>query len=265
MSNLVYAWTNNKSLSENGTKAFIEYVEKNQAYLISIGNFVFDSLSLSDKTMLSKCLTCEKYQSENCCHGNSYSMPKEQVDKLNENMEDILRVMPDGAKRLESFYNYGAFTRGNATSTKGAPDGGCVFSYKDSDGHSLCAIHAWCLESGNNPNEFKPYPCSLFPLTGIIMPNEKIFLFNSNRDTQNFSMYFYTLLRRICVNEEAMMRVYSGKGENKYLRSVNSDRVMSDNLSSYFRPVYIEQEGILRYLCGNDVYDKLCLEMKDRS
>jgi hypothetical protein len=184
-------------------------------------------------------------------------MPQELIDRVKLYVPDILKTIPNGEARLESFYKHGAFTQGNSTTCKGHEDGYCLFSFKDSDGCEKCAIHAWCLKNNKNPAEYKPYICSLYPLEGIVMPNGKTFVFCSTKETNKFSMYFYTLTRRVCVNEEAMLRVYSDRGLNSYLRSINSDAVKKDNLLQYFRPAYIEQEGILRYLCGDDVYDEL--------
>ena len=263
MSNLYTAWTNNKVVSDKRVKPFLDYLDKNRAYLISIGDFVFDSLSLSSKIVLSQCLKCEKYQQHNCCCGNSYSMPKENMEKLGSRVQDILKVIPNNSSLLDSYYKHGAFTRENSTTVRGHKDGYCMFSFVDEDGCPKCAIHKWCLENGENPAEYKPYICSLFPIEGIVMPNGKTVVFCSNRDTNKFSMYFYTLTRRVCVNEDSMVKACSGNiGGNSYLRSLNADNIKADNLISYMKPAYLEQEGILRFLCGDKIYDELVQRIK---
>lgn len=262
MSNLYTAWTDGKRVSDNRVKPFLDYLNKNRAYMIHIGDFIFDSLSLRSNIMLSQCLKCEKYQKHNCCCGNSYSMPDENVNKLGKHVYDILKVVPDNENLLESYNRYGAFTRNNSTTTRGHKDGYCLFSFVDTDGYPKCAIHKWCLESGLNPAEYKPYICSLFPLEGIVTPSGKTVVFCSNKDTNKFSMYFYTLTRRVCVNEESLVKVYSNSvGGNSYLRELNVHNILEDDIHQYMRPAYIEQEGILRFLCGDDVYDELVRRM----
>lgn len=263
MSSLYTAWTNNKKVSDKRAKHFLEYMDKNRAYMIPIGDFVFDSLSLSSNIMLSQCLKCEKYQEHNCCCGNSYSMPDINVERLRTHVEDILKIIPDNGSLLESYYRSGAFTQNNSTTTRGHKDGYCMFSFVDEDGIPKCAIHSWCLKNNLNPTEYKPYICSLFPLEGIVTPSGKTVVFCSNKETSKFSMYFYTLTRRICVNGDSMSKAYSKSvGGNTYLRGLNVDNIIRDNIVQYMRPAYIEQENVLRFLCGDDVYDKLLEKMK---
>ena len=138
----------------------------------------------------------------------------------------------------------------------------CIFSMVDSeDGCSKCAIHKWCLEHEKNPIEYKPYICSLFPLEGIKTPTGKIFVFCSDKHTRDFSMYFYTLSQRVCVNAENAVKVCAGdRSRSKYLKSVNRENFIRDDILSKMNPSYIEQEGVLRFLCGDEVYDKLLLK-----
>ncbi len=265
MSNLSYAWTNNKKVSDDKTKKFLDYMNRNRAYMIPIGDFIFDSRSLKSKIVLSRCLECENYQEHNCCCGNSYSMPKVNADALRSVSRDILEIIPDNSGLLDSYYKYGAITHNNSTTVKGHKDGYCIFSYVDNaDNNPKCAIHKWCLSNNKNPAEYKPYICSLFPLQGIKMPNNKIVIFCSTKETDAFSMYFYTLTRRICVNEEAMIKAYSGDvGGNKYLRSLNINSIKSSGIKDDMKYSFVEQENILRFLCGDSVYDELIKKVED--
>lgn len=251
------AWTGGKRVSDKKTKAFINYVNENQDFLVSIGDYVFDTLSLSYKVIKSKCRECLKYQSSTCCSGNSYSMSLEQMRKLQTVIPDILSVTPDSRERVESYYRYGAFTPNGATTTRGSYRDWCLFHYQDIDGLTKCAIEEWCIRNNINPLEYKPYTCSLFPLEGIVTPNNKTFVFYPCEKTQDFSMHFYTVHRRVCLNESNMLRVYIDKGNSTYLRTVNCDNIVSDDLLSKMRPAYIELGRELEYICGKDVYEEL--------
>lgn len=257
MSNLYIAWSNNKQLSDSKAAAFVSYLTKHKTDFIPIGNFIFDRHSLSSKICMSQCLYCEHYQNHNCCCGSSYSMPKENADKLSSVARNILNIIPDNDNLIKAYEQYGVLSRGNSTIIKGHKDGYCMFSYVDpEDNNPKCAIHKWCLITGNNPTEYKPYACSMFPLEGIRLPNGKTVIFCSNKDTAAFTMYFYTLTQRICVNERAMQRASLGDTGNQYLKSLHTEQIQADNLISCMRPAYIEQENVLRYFVGNDVYEQ---------
>lgn len=257
MSNLVYAWTGDKSVSDKATAHFLEYINKNQAFMVVIEDFIFDSLSLRDKVVLSRCIKCLNFQNKNCCSGNSYTMSKENAEILKSVAREVLEVIPNNTYVLDSYNTYGALTKNNSTTTRGNKDGNCIFSYSDLEGYK-CAINKWCIDNKKDASIYKPYLCSLFPLQGIKMPNGKIVVFKDNKDTRMFSMYFYTLSRRVCVDEENMLKVCSGEvGNSSYLKSINSKYLIENKLLEDMRPVYLEQEKILRHLCGDNIYERL--------
>jgi len=45
-----------------------------------------------------------------------------------------------------------------------APDGACVFLYRDGAGAPLCSLHSAAVESGLDPSLAKPRSCTLWPL-----------------------------------------------------------------------------------------------------
>jgi hypothetical protein len=258
MSNLYIAWTNNKQLSDKKAAAFISYLKKYQNTLIPLDDFILDMHSLSSKICMSQCLKCENYQDHNCCCGSSYSMPEVNYTKLQSIARDILDIIPDNQDLIRAYEQYGILSKGFSTSTKGHKEGFCMFSYIDPDDHNpKCAIHKYCLINNLNPTEYKPYICSLFPLEGIILPNGKTVIFCSMKDTQEFTMYFYTLTQRICVNERTMSRASLGDAGNQYLKSLHINNIQDDDLASQMRPAYIEQESILRYFIGDIRYNEL--------
>lgn len=257
MSNLRYAWTNNKSVSDNKVKPFMDYLNVNRGYLLPIGDFVFDTLSLRSDITFRGCLSCRKYQGYNCCRDNSESMTRENAEMLKSKAGEILRVIPNNASVMRAYYDYGVLTRDNSTTTRGNEDGYCIFSYFDGD-KNKCAIDEWCLRENEEKERYKPYICSLFPLEGIKLPNGKTVVYCCNKDTRAFSLYFHTLTKMICIDKDNMARVYSGcVGGNKYLKSIDDGIVRDLGMMESMKPVYIEQESILRFLCGNDVYDRL--------
>ncbi len=258
MSNLRRAWTNDKYVSDKAAQSFIQYLRGHSGDIVNVGNYVFDSFSLKKQICLSKCFSCLKYQSENCCCGNSYSMPKEFCKRLFDEYSEIIKLIPD-IQLDKSRFN--ALTTFGATSTSGQVNGWCGFSYFDEgDKAQKCAIHAYCLRSGLNPFDYKPPACSLFPIEGIIMPNGNTVVFCSCKETSNFTMFFYTLSRRPCVNIETFERVLSSDMRfSKYLRTLRRDNILADKeeLIRAYRPAYIEQERVLRYFLGDDVYSRL--------
>lgn len=268
MSNLYEAWTNKKPLTDARARAFVEYATKYQKYLIPIGNFIFDGLSLRSKMCMSHCLYCSRYQDHDCCTDQSYSMPKENADRLEPHIADILKSIPpdqnDVQRRLESYYKYGAITPRLATATRGHEDHHCIFSIKEGD-MTKCAIHRWCLEHDLNPIAYKPYTCSTFPIDGIELPNGKIFIFFPTKETTNFTMHYHTYTCKVCLNEENMLRALSGNvGQSSYLRSVKVDNIREDGIYPRdFHPAYVEHETTLRYFVGDDVYEEFVKRMEN--
>lgn len=256
------AWTNNAVLTDNAKKSLLVYLEDNKEHFVEIGNFVFDKLSLNKKIVLSKCLQCEKYQRKNCCQGRSYPMSEENQENLLAILNGVMGVMPNKDELVKVVEKYGVVTRGGATTTRGTKDGICFFNIVD-NGHELCAIHKYCIEHNLNPIKYKPYPCSLFPIEGIVMPNGKTFVFGSCDETGSFSMFFYTLYRRICVNTRNLLKIDSGLTHSKYANDVNLCEIKKDKLANFYKPMWEEQENVLRWFVGNDVYDTLKLKMKE--
>lgn len=257
MSNLKYTWLNNKYLSDDKANLFLKYIKKYESSMIPIKDFVLDSHSLSYLINLSSCLDCEKYQQANCCGGNSYSFPDELATRLKFRTPSILEVMPDKENKEEVHNKYGSITNGNTTSARGSKSKACFFSFLDTDNRHKCAIHKWCLEYSCVPSAWKPYPCSLFPVFGVTMTNGKKVIMSTGEGTQGFSMFFWSLNRRPCVNYENARRiVYEDTNNSKYLKTINKENFIKDDLIHRYHPAYIEQETVLRYFLGSDVYDE---------
>lgn len=263
MSSLIYEWTNNKILSDDRVSKFVEYCRSNKKYLIVLDDYIFDYLSLSELVNLKDCLYCENYQKHNCCCGNSYTMPDDVANRIKENSESIIKVIPSNDRLNESFKKYGTLTPNNSTTTKGSDKGYCIFSYKDKDFYK-CAIHKWCIDNGLNYLDYKPYPCSLFPIQGIRLTNNKVFVFSMSEKTAGFSMFFYSLRRRICVNYSNALKVQNDeRSKSKYLQEIDREKFIEDNVIERYRPVYVEQETVMRHFIGNSIYDRLIEKIKE--
>lgn len=261
MSNLIRAWTNDRKLPDDTSVRFLKYLQEHKSGLISIGDFVFDKASLLTLVNLKMCDKCLHYQEHDCCGGNSRTMPKEQVERVREILPQVVESM-NSPRIQDAFNRFGGLTTKGATSTRGHPESYCMFSYQEGD-CARCAIHKWCLREGKEPWEYKPYSCSLFPLEGVIMPSGVTVVFCGNSDTADFSMWSYRLRNRVCVNFENLHRALARDiRENKYLRSLNIDNLIQDKVSEGYRPVYLEQESVLRYFLGNSTYEKLVEEME---
>lgn len=254
-----YEFMYDKKLGEDKVRNFIKYLKKHQSDLIQIDNFTFDVNSLSSKIMLSKCLDCEKYNNKgNCCYGNPYAMPPKNREALSSIVNEVVKVIPEEqSKDLIPVLESGSlYTRSGSITTKGNPDGRCFFSYKSGDcGYSKCAIHAYCLENGLNPAEYKPYTCSCFPLFGVRTPSDNVIIMCACKDTYSFAPYIYTLTNFLCVNESNLERLETQGQSTSYLKSVNADKVFEDNLRGYYREAYIEQENVLRFFVGDSNYE----------
>ena len=261
MSNLYRAWSNNKRVTDKEAREILEYIKKNKASMINIDAYVFDMNSLLNPIMLSECIRCERYQLVNCCNGNSYSTTSQQVNNINKYALDIIKYTKDSIKKVESYNKYGCFTANNSTTTRGSNDGECIFLSRNGE-EDICSIHKWCNDTNRDYVLFKPYPCSLFPLEGVVFPNGKTFIFCCCKDTSSFSMYFYTSANRICVNKSNLIDIIVGKRNNKLVSNTNRDNIIADNIIDKYRPAYIEQEKVLRGLCGDKVYEELLLKFQ---
>lgn len=255
------AWSNGAALTESAKKSLLNYLDENEGHFVEIDNFIFDKFSLNKKIVLSKCLQCEKYQSENCCQGRSYPMSKENQDNLLSILAGVVDIMPNKDNLANVVKKYGVVTKGGTTTTRGTANGVCFFNMVD-NGHELCAIHKYCVENGLNPVKYKPYPCSLFPIEGIVLPNGKTFVFGSCNETGGFSMFFYTLYRRVCVNTKNLLKIDEGLTKSKYSKLVNINEIKRDCLVDFYRPMWVEQKNVLRWFIGSGVYAELETKMK---
>ena len=258
-----YEYTNNKPLSPKKEVSLVKYLKENKENLIPINNFIFDSKSLQTPILLSKCLDCEKYQKENCCPGPPYSMPNYQRKDLEPIVPNILSFMPEGQISDKILNNpQSVFTKGNSFTSKGNRENRCLFSFHHNN-TSKCAIHLYCITNNLNPIKYKPLICSLFPLFAVHLPSDKIIFFCHNKETEPFSLYWYSLTQRPCVNTTTLNKILNSQQplKSKYLLSLNKDNIIQDNIQKDYLPSWKSQESVLRYLLSdttyNILYDKL--------
>ena len=251
-----YAWTTQK-LSEQSEKSFLSYIKNNENNLIQIDKFVFDKESLLTNVTMSQCLSCGKFHTENCCSGSSHPMEES-------NEKDVKSILSEVAlfanndiltKRVSENKAITNSHKTSATTSEwyGKKQNHCIFSV-DIDGKTCCAIHAYCLKNNLSTGKYKPWICSLYPVFGIEY-NDKIYLFSITKKTIPFTMYHYSITRRICVNEINLKRLIQQDNINKsvYLKSCNISGFDTNKIN----PCYIEQESVLRYFCGDTVYEEL--------
>lgn len=104
---------------------------------------------------------------------------------------------------------------------------------------------------------------SILPLEAIKLSTGAIFVFCGCKLTESFSGYFYTYRQRICVNYENLNRAIARDvGENQYLRSLNIENILQDNIAGGYKPAYLERERVLRDFVGDKTYDRLVEQME---
>lgn len=262
MSKLYYCYIgdNNKELGVQRTKKLLKYMNQNKDKMIYIGDFIFDSVSLSSKIILSACDRCEIYAGHNCCCGNSYHMPQNNANFIKSIESEAVRLTHN-EERIEIVNRRGSLTPNNSTRSCKEE---CIYSFRNDEGVLRCALHAKSLIDNGNPADYKPYTCSLFPIFAVLFPNNKIGFFSSTKETGVFSPYFYTLLRRFCVNYEIVRNLVNGVGvpNNRYYRTLNVNKMKEDKIVERYNPAYIEQERVLRYFVGDDTYEELLKLLK---
>ena len=245
---------NTKELKPADVKMLLRYMGLNKDKLVVIDDYIFDSVSLSSKICLSTCDKCEEYSGHNCCCGNSYAMPEKNAKFVDSIAREALKLSGN-ERKLQIVENQGALTKSNSTKSTQEE---CIFQFRNEEGVLRCALHYKALCDDARPAAYKPYTCSLFPIFSIIFPNNKIGFFSITKETRGFSPYFYTLTRRYCVNYDITEYLLKGgQLNNKYYSTLKIDIMKQDNLLDKYNPAYLEQEGILRYFVGDEVYDKL--------
>lgn len=263
-----YMFTKNKNLSEAKIVAMTEYIRENYDSMVKLGDYYFDTNSLKAEICLNKCLECEYYQPENCCQGSPYPLVDEQQEWLLEIFKDIVNFMPEEQRPIvhhnlleEGKANYSdLFNKHNTIISHK----GCILAVTIDD-KPRCGIHYYCLEHGLNPFKYKPYICSLFPIFAVETPSGEKYVFSHTAATSGFSLYFWTLGNRMCIlKEKAKKVVTQTEYKSKYYYTVHRDKMIEDNLLDAYNPAYIEQESVIKYFFGEDIYAQLSEIMKKK-
>ena len=249
-----------RSMNPKKQTSLIEYLKKNQGYLFDTGEFVFDTKSLSTPIVLSKCLGCEKYHGVNCCEGSPYPLVSENQNKLNTILKDVLKWTSNYKTLSSDILSMSKSVYTRSGTFIGMKEGGCLFNvFKDDV--DKCAIHGYCLDNGLNYMEYKPYICSMYPIFVVRLDSGKKVVFCSNKETQGFTLYWYTLTKRFCVNKPVMDRALSGDaGRSTYIKNLNMKKIQEDKVAEGYLPAYKSQENVLRFFVGES-YDKLVERM----
>lgn len=251
-----YAYTTRR-MNDKKKIECIKYLKNNTDYLYGVGDLVFDTKSLKTEIVLSKCLGCEKYHGVNCCEGSPYPLVSENKEKLSSIVGEVLRWETEYKDLDKSIVSMQKSIFTKSGTFIGMKSGGCLFNiFKD--GVDKCAIHGYCLDNGLNYLEYKPYICSMFPIFIVKLDSGKKVVFCSNKETSGFTLYWYTLTKRFCVNKNVMDRALSGDaGRSTYIRNLDMQKITEDNVPNSYLPAYKSQEGVLRFLLGNETYNKL--------
>ena len=265
-SDYIYVFTK-KTLSDVKILALTEYLRDHYSDMVKIGDYYFDTYSFQHEMVLSRCLECEHYQEHNCCQGSPYPLVDEQQTKLLSIYKDIVDFLPDDPRRsvhhniFDDKANYSDLF--NSHDTIKSKDG-CILA-ATIDNLPRCGLHYYCLEKGLNPLEYKPYICSLFPIFVIQAPSGEQYVFVHEKETSGFSLYFWTLGNRICNMKEKVEKVINQtEYKSKFYYTLNRDNIIDDNLLGAFKPAWVEQESVLKYFFGEDIYAKLVETMKNK-
>lgn len=98
-----------------------------------------------------------------CC--GRYSVPVTQIGekRILDHLEAIQEVLPED-QQIESWDDIFEYDEDNQRQLQmDGPFNACVFRLYE-NGRSLCAVHKAALVAGQNPNDWKPITCMLWPL-----------------------------------------------------------------------------------------------------
>jgi hypothetical protein len=171
-----------------------------------------------------------------CC--SSYTVPLTESDR--KKVEEILplvkkRLAPNHALVLDEDEPFYDIEDDFSLALRETDKGTCEFVLYE-NGMTTCAVHKTCLEEGLDVWDYKPIGCSLWPVAVIDYEadGDKRFLVTAYTKETN------GLFDNGLDDEEA---------EDKFACIVDDDE--------RYEPLYMSQEGILRYLLGDPFFDEL--------
>jgi hypothetical protein len=151
---------------------YIDFLEE-KGRLERVGNLLLDAQALSrpfacDTT---QCVSCGKTgrgrkKLSSCCEIYTPRLSTRERECLDSILPVLYKRFPRLQKTIEKAGGYYEWDEGYDRMVNKGDNGLCVFMTPDTNefGFHACKIHAWCLETGKSPFDYKPSACVMFPL-----------------------------------------------------------------------------------------------------
>lgn len=98
-----------------------------------------------------------------------------------------------------------------------------------------------------------------FPIDGVVISDDFIFVFSADSKTGSFSRYWHTDISRICNNYKLCKSIETGCYRNtKYIQTLPIQKIQSEQFSDKYLPVYLDRKDTLISLLGHSVYHTIC-------
>lgn len=168
-----------------------------------------------------------------CCEGGSYPIPDELIKNIDDNLDEIIKVLPQENQDIIKKSGYLVSKRYKGVKRRKTDDM-CIMAY-ECDDMMYCALHSFALNVGKDILDFKPYDCSIFPMDYIYV-NGKILLTTISNfgETAEILRWGTPHLQQSCLhkNEGEPMYQYSKDGIIKVVGEDNWN-VINDIFNNY--------------------------------
>jgi hypothetical protein len=217
------------------------YVKRHKADLYRLDQYLIDLPALMRPFHLD-CNQCHKAHRETCCeNGQPYAVAQWQPSILDDAANEIVaRYFPQQSK--QTVERYGIWDTGNSQGSLQSLHGNCLF-FKEINGRSCCAIHAYAEDENQDVYQLKPFSCQLYPLE-LIEVGESVLITALTEETAVFSRWGFDYLEQFYCASQPRRKLATHLDESLF--SVDG-----------YRPAYKWSEFVIRRAFGESVAEKI--------
>ncbi|MFW6287064.1 MAG: hypothetical protein ACOC29_03900 [Candidatus Sumerlaeota bacterium] len=227
---------------------YVDYLEE-QGRLIRIDNLLLDGDAMltpfvcdTELCVKPKCGNKKKDKKRfcgSCCVCYSPRLSTRERERIDKILPEVKERFPIIARRINKADGYYHWDEGYDRMVNNDSLMRCVFMMPDKEelGFHGCAIHAWCLEQGLDPAEWKPSACIMFPL----------FLLDVDSDEG-------TML--LTIHSEEVMAI--GESEENYdtVDCIPDNRLATD-------PIYRSMRDTIVYMFDEETWNRIKTAMEE--
>jgi hypothetical protein len=221
---------------------YVDYLEEHDR-LVKIDNLMLDGRALLTpfvcNTELCVKPECGKKKKDkkrfmgSCCVCYSPRLSTKERERIDEILPKLKERFPTLARRINEAEGYYHWDESYDRMVNNDGLSRCVFMAPDKDelGFHGCYIHAWCLEQGLDPAEWKPSACIMFPL----------FLLDVDSDEG-------TML--LTIHSEEVMAIGESEENYDHVGCLPKNKLAVE-------PIYRSMRDTIIYMFGEETYERI--------